>query len=79
MPLICVRGFEIDPARRCVRGDGRTIEPTDQEFRLLYFLAKSTDVVFSREVLFGSSVPSVSRHGVGRGLQVRRRLGAECV
>jgi DNA-binding response OmpR family regulator len=51
MPLICVRGFEIDPVRRCVRGDGRTIEPTDQEFRLLYFLAKSTDVVFSREVL----------------------------
>ena len=51
MPLICVRGFEVDPARHCVRVDGRTIEPTDQEFRLLYFLAKSPGVVFSREAL----------------------------
>ena len=30
MALICVRGFEIDPARHCVRVDGRTIDPTDQ-------------------------------------------------
>ena len=48
---IRVHGLEIDPARRSVLFDGRTIEPTDQEFRLLYFLAKHAGIVFRREAL----------------------------
>ena len=46
-----VHGVEIDPARRRVRIDGRDIELTDQEFRLLHLLAAHAGIVFSREAL----------------------------
>jgi DNA-binding response OmpR family regulator len=42
---------EIDPARRRVRVDGRDVELTDQEFRLLHLLASHAGIVFSREAL----------------------------
>jgi DNA-binding response OmpR family regulator len=48
---IQVHGIEIDPARRRVRVDGREVELTDQEFRLLHLLASNTGIVFSREAL----------------------------
>src|SRR6185369_8335962 len=48
---IQVHGFQIDPARRRVRVDGRDVELTDQEFRLLYLLASHVGIVFSREAL----------------------------
>jgi two-component system OmpR family response regulator/two-component system alkaline phosphatase synthesis response regulator PhoP len=51
MQLVQVRGFEIDPARRRVRIDGRSVELTDQEFRMLHFLATHAGIVFSREAL----------------------------
>ena len=41
----------IDPARRRVRCDGRDIDLTDQEFRLLHLLASHAGIVFSREAL----------------------------
>jgi DNA-binding response OmpR family regulator len=46
-----VHGIEIDPARRRVRIDGRDVELTDQEFRLLHLLAAHAGIVFSREAL----------------------------
>jgi DNA-binding response OmpR family regulator len=46
-----VHGILIDPARRRVRIDGRDVELTDQEFRLLYLLASHVGIVFSREAL----------------------------
>jgi DNA-binding response OmpR family regulator len=46
-----VRGVEIDPARRRVRLDGKDVELTDQEFRLLHLLAAHAGIVFSREAL----------------------------
>ena len=46
-----VHGIEIDPARRRVRVDGRDVELTDQEFRLLHLLATHAGIVFSREAL----------------------------
>jgi DNA-binding response OmpR family regulator len=46
-----VRGVDIDPARRRVRIEGRDIELTDQEFRLLHLLAAHAGIVFSREAL----------------------------
>jgi DNA-binding response OmpR family regulator len=46
-----VHGIEIDPARRRVRVDGREVELTDQEFRLLHLLATHPGIVFSREAL----------------------------
>jgi len=46
-----VHGLEIDPARRRVRADGRDVELTDQEFRLLHLLASNAGIVFSREAL----------------------------
>jgi len=46
-----IRGFEIDPARRRVRIDGKDVDLTDQEFRMLHFLASNAGIVFSREAL----------------------------
>src|SRR5262245_34455183 len=46
-----VHGIEIDPAKRRVRVDGRDIDLTDQEFRLLHLLATHVGIVFSREAL----------------------------
>src|SRR5947209_7054684 len=48
---LTVHGVAIDPARRRVRVDGRDVELTDQEFRLLHLLATHAGIVFSREAL----------------------------
>jgi DNA-binding response OmpR family regulator len=48
---IRVHGVDIDPARRRVRVDGRNVDLTDQEFRLLHLLATHAGIVFSREAL----------------------------
>jgi two-component system OmpR family response regulator/two-component system alkaline phosphatase synthesis response regulator PhoP len=50
-PAVHVHGVDIDPARRRVRIEGRDIELTDQEFRLLHLLAAHAGIVFSREAL----------------------------
>jgi DNA-binding response OmpR family regulator len=50
-PTVTAHGVLIDPARRRVRHDGRDIDLTDQEFRLLYLLASHPGIVFSREAL----------------------------
>jgi two-component system OmpR family response regulator/two-component system alkaline phosphatase synthesis response regulator PhoP len=49
--IVTVHGIEIDPAKRRVRVDGRDIDLTDQEFRLLHLLATHVGIVFSREAL----------------------------
>ncbi len=46
-----VHGIEIDVPRRRVVVDGRDVELTDQEFRLLQLLAAHAGIVFSREAL----------------------------
>ena len=46
-----IHGFEIDEMRRRVRIEGRDVELTDQEFRLLQLLATHAGIVFSREAL----------------------------
>jgi len=48
---VSVHGVEVDPSRRRVRVEGRDVELTDQEFRLLYLLATHAGIVFSREAL----------------------------
>jgi two-component system OmpR family response regulator/two-component system alkaline phosphatase synthesis response regulator PhoP len=50
-PAVRVHGLEIDPARRRVRLDGKDVDLTDQEFRLLHLLAAHAGIVFSREAL----------------------------
>ena len=50
-PPVTIHGIEIDPARRRVRVDGRDVDLTDQEFRLLHLLATHVGIVFSREAL----------------------------
>ncbi len=50
-PPVRIHGVEIDPARRRVRIEGRDVELTDQEFRLLHLLAAHAGIVFSREAL----------------------------
>jgi len=44
-------GLRVDPERRTVESDGRTIPMTTLEFDLLYFLAARPGKVFSREAL----------------------------
>ncbi len=46
-----IHGIEIDPARRRVNVQGRDVDLTDQEFRLLHLLATHAGIVFSREAL----------------------------
>src|SRR5215470_1944109 len=48
---VAVHGIEIDVLKRRVRVDGRDIDLTDQEFRLLHLLATHVGIVFSREAL----------------------------
>ena len=48
-----IHGIEIDLPRRRVRVEGREVELTDQEFRLLHLLATHPGIVFSREALLG--------------------------
>ena len=50
-PPITVHGIDIDPPRRRVKVEGRDVDLTDQEFRLLYLLATHAGIVFSREAL----------------------------
>jgi len=50
-PPITIHGVDIDPPRRRVRVEGRDVDLTDQEFRLLYLLATHAGIVFSREAL----------------------------
>jgi DNA-binding response OmpR family regulator len=51
--VVRIRGIEIDVPKRRVRVDGRDIELTDQEFRLLHLTATHAGIVFSREALLG--------------------------
>jgi DNA-binding response OmpR family regulator len=51
--IIKVHGIEIDLLKRRVSVEGRDIELTDQEFRLLHLLATHVGIVFSREALLG--------------------------
>ncbi len=46
-------GIQIDPARRRVCVEGRDVDLTDQEFRMLHFLVSHSGIVFSREALLG--------------------------
>jgi DNA-binding response OmpR family regulator len=49
--VVSIHGVEIDVPKRRVRVDGRDVELTDQEFRLLHLLASHAGIVFSREAL----------------------------
>jgi DNA-binding response OmpR family regulator len=49
--VLKVRGIDIDLPRRKVQAEGREVELTDQEFRLLHLLATHPGIVFSREAL----------------------------
>ena len=49
--VVTIHGIEIDVPRRRVRVEGRDVELTDQEFRLLHLLASHAGIVFSREAL----------------------------
>lgn len=48
---VSVHGVELDPARRGVRVRGEQVDVTRQEFSLLYLLASSPGIVFTRERL----------------------------
>jgi len=50
-PPVHLRNVTIDPARRRVTVDGRTIDLTSLEFDLLHLLASSPGIVFSRRAL----------------------------
>src|SRR5579864_8426849 len=49
--IVRIHGLEVDLPRRRVRVEGRDVELTDQEFRLLHLLATHAGIVFGREAL----------------------------
>jgi DNA-binding response OmpR family regulator len=49
--IVRVKDIEIDVPRRRVRVEGREVDLTDQEFRLLLLVATHPGIVFSREAL----------------------------
>jgi DNA-binding response OmpR family regulator len=48
---VTVGALHVDPARRLARVDGREVDLTAHEFDLLYVLASSRGIVFSRDAL----------------------------
>jgi DNA-binding response OmpR family regulator len=50
-PVVHLHGIEVDEPRRRVRVQGRNVDLTDQEFRLLHLLVLHPGIVFSREAL----------------------------
>src|SRR3954468_810310 len=48
---VTVGGLHVDPARRLARVDGTEVDLTAHEFDLLYVLASSRGIVFSRDAL----------------------------
>ena len=48
---VALHGLELDPSRRAVRVRGAAIDVTRQEFNLLYVLASSPGIVFTRDRL----------------------------
>jgi DNA-binding response OmpR family regulator len=51
--LVLIHGIEIDVPKRRVSVQGRDVELTDQEFRLLHLMATHAGIVFSRDALLG--------------------------
>jgi two-component system OmpR family response regulator/two-component system alkaline phosphatase synthesis response regulator PhoP len=51
MRPVSIHGVDLEPARRGVRVRGETIDVTRQEFNLLYVLASSPGIVFTRDRL----------------------------
>jgi DNA-binding response OmpR family regulator len=51
MEVITVGPLTVDPARRQVHREGRSIDLTPHEFEVLYLLAANPGIVFSREML----------------------------
>jgi two-component system OmpR family response regulator/two-component system alkaline phosphatase synthesis response regulator PhoP len=51
MRAISIHGVDLEPARRGVRVRGEPIDVTRQEFNLLYVLASSPGIVFTRDRL----------------------------
>jgi two-component system alkaline phosphatase synthesis response regulator PhoP len=49
--VVSIDGIDVDVPRRRVHVQGRLVELTDQEFRLLHLLATHPGIVFSREAL----------------------------
>jgi DNA-binding response OmpR family regulator len=62
---VSIRRLDIDPARRSVTMDGRSVELTAHEFELLYLLASHPGIVFSREALL-RKVWGTDTHVTGR-------------
>ena len=48
---VSIRGLELDPSRRGVKVRGMLVDVTRQEFNLLYVLASSPGIVFTRDRL----------------------------
>jgi DNA-binding response OmpR family regulator len=78
---IAVGDLTVDPARRLARLDGRDIDLTAYEFDLLYLLASSPGIVFSREALmrrvWGDDTHITERSVDTLVKRVRRKIEAD--
>ena len=76
-----IHGIELDPARRAVRVRGSDVRVTRQEFNLLYLLASSPGIVFTRERLL-AKVWQGQAYVTGRSVdtlvkRLRRKIEAD--
>jgi DNA-binding response OmpR family regulator len=78
-----LRGLLIDPATREVRRDGRHVQLTATEFDLLYRLAQSPHVVFSRrrllEQVWGYREGAGERTVDSHVRSLRRKVGSDVI
>ncbi|MEO5896864.1 MAG: response regulator transcription factor [Vicinamibacterales bacterium] len=74
-------GLTVDPSRRQARVDGREVELTTHEFELLYLLASTRGIVFSREALmqrvWGDDTHITDRSVDTLVKRVRRKIEAD--
>jgi two-component system OmpR family response regulator/two-component system alkaline phosphatase synthesis response regulator PhoP len=67
--------IQLDPSKRQVRVRGRVVACSKQEFDLLYALASSPGVVFTREELLARHWPTFARGTVGKSAFAKARTG----
>ncbi|MBX7143482.1 MAG: response regulator transcription factor [Oligoflexia bacterium] len=77
---LAIDGLEINPGRHEVRVDGKLIELTSTEFKILYFLARQTGWVFTRyqivDAVHGEDYPVTDRSIDVQVVGLRKKLGS---
>lgn len=76
---LAIEGLEINPGRHELRVDGKLVELTSTEFKILYFLARQVGWVFTRyqivDAVHGEDYPVTDRSIDVQVVGLRKKLG----